>query len=96
MSAAATCCPFCRADKASARHFWQECKRFDALRAELQALYDLPPGWWALQPKCTSKTRWILTSAHPVALARVNMQIAACRLGIAIMLVLPCQDNFHR
>ena len=41
-------------------------------------------------------TSWILMSAHPDARAQINMQIAACRLGIAIMLVIPCHNNTHK
>ena len=78
-------CPFCGHARASARHFWQECHRLDAMRSELELEYGIQTAWWLAQPACTSKSGWVTTHAHVNAAQRVRMQIASCRLGIAII-----------
>ena len=78
-------CPFCGHARASARHFWQECLRLDAMRSELELEFGIQPAWWMAQPACTSKSGWVTTHAHVNAAQRVRMQIASCRLGIAII-----------
>ena len=78
-------CPFCGHARASARHFWQECPRLDAMRHELEVEYGILPAWWGAQPSCTSKSGWVTTRAHESPIQRARMQIAACRLGIAII-----------
>ena len=77
-------CPWCSQTKASARHFWVECPRFQAKREKLQVEYSINPDWWALQPRVTSKTGWITITASDNANRRAQLQIAACRLGISV------------
>ena len=90
-----TGCPFCSCPCASARHFWQDCGRFSAMRAELEAEFGIQAAWWGQQPACTSKTGWVTLNAHASSKQRVAMQIAACKLGLAIMQALPCEDFRH-
>ena len=78
-------CPWCGAQKPSARHMFAECPRFSAIREELQLEYCVQADWWALQPAVTSKTGWITFAAHPCAKTRGLMQVAACRLGVAMV-----------
>ena len=66
---------------------------FNAMRAELEAEFGIQVAWWGQQPACTSKSGWITLGAHPKADKRVSFQIAACRLGFAIMQALPCDDH---
>ena len=88
-------CPFCMSPNASARHYWQDCMRFNAMRAELEAEFGIQ-AWWGQQPACTSKSGWFTLGAHPKADKRVSFQIAACRLGLAVMQALPCDDHRYR
>ena len=55
------------------------------MRSELELEYGIQPAWWMAQPACTSKSGWVTTHAHVNAAQRVRMQIASCRLGIAII-----------
>ena len=80
-----TACRWCEHPWASARHFWQECPHFDAIRWGLEEEYGISREWWQRQPRCTSKTGWITMSASRDAARRAVMQVAACRLGIAIV-----------
>ena len=77
-------CPWCSAEAASARHLFAECPRFAKLRLRLETEHQIPPHWWAAQPRCTSKTGWITHSAARCAHRRAQLQTAACTLGIAI------------
>ena len=86
-------CRWCSHPRASARHFWQECPRFNALRGELEVEHDVPKNWWRVQPSCTSKTGWITLSAAKEAAKRAEFQIAACRLGIAIARLSPPEGS---
>ena len=47
-------CPWCSFSRASARHFFVDCIRFEDLRFSLQNSHHIPPSWWANQPRCTS------------------------------------------
>ena len=82
--AALAACPHCGAAGASARHFFVECGRYAAMRAQLAEEYSLDPGWWAAQPRVTSKTGWITYAAAATPEGRSAAQIAACRLGLRI------------
>ena len=75
----------CGHPHASARHYWAECPKLSGLRDILSAKYSIPDGWWLQQPRCTSKTGWITFGAATTAARRVELQIAACRMGIAIV-----------
>ena len=76
-------CRLCRCEeRASARHLWAVCPYFARARRELEAEFDIPAGWWALQPRCTAKSGWITWEAAGTARARVARQLAACRMGI--------------
>ena len=78
-------CSWCGHTRASARHFWQDCVHYEAIRCDLEVEYGIPKVWWRRQPRCTSKTGWITLSAARDAATRAAMQVAACRLGIAIV-----------
>ena len=80
-------CRWCAHPWASARHFWQECDHFKAIRCELEVEFGISKDWWQRQPRCTSKTGWITLSAANDAAKRAGQQVAACRLGIAIVRV---------
>ena len=80
-----TCCPFCGADLPSVRHFWVECPHFQPTRLALEAAYAIPPTWWACQPRVTSKSGWITIDAAPTLARRATLQVASCRLGMAIV-----------
>lgn len=78
-------CAHCNCELASARHYWAECPRFDAARGAMEREYRIPPAWWAAQPRCTSKTGWITTAAGRTARRRAELQVAACRMGLAVV-----------
>ena len=88
-------CRFCMFPNASARYYWQECDRFNAIRIELGAEFGIQAAWWGQQRACTSKSGWVTLNAHASADKRVVCQIAACRLGLAIMQAMPCDDHRH-
>ena len=77
-------CPHCTEPLASLRHYWAECPRFNDLRNAYNEQYKLPDNWWRQQPRVTSKSGWITTSAATTPFLRATYQVAACRLGIAI------------
>ena len=77
-------CPFCNAQLASMRHFWALCPKFRAKRDFLEGLFQIPSGWWALQPRVTSKSGWVVLSAADSAVQRAKCQIAACELAFEI------------
>ena len=72
-------CPFSGHPRASARHFRQDCLHFHVFRREFSAEYGIPEDWWSRQPRCASKTGWVVLSAHHDMCKRTRMQIAACR-----------------
>ena len=63
---------------------------------KLKAEFGIQAAWWGQQPACTSKSGWITLGAHPKADKRVSFQIAACRLGLAVMQALPCDDHRYQ
>ena len=82
-------CPFCGHDRASARHLWAECPRFDEERRLLERQHRIAPRWWREQPRCTAKTGWVVADAAPTAARRATLQVAACSLGMAIVAMTP-------
>ena len=78
-------CQWCDHPHASARHFFAECCRLSEDRRRLQSQYNIEASWWQIQPRVTAKSGWITLSAHDNPMQRVQMQIAACSLGFAIM-----------
>ena len=66
------------------RHFWALCPKFRAKRDFLEGLFQIPSGWWALQPRVTSKSGWVVLSAADSAVQRAKCQIAACELAFEI------------
>ena len=74
----------CGAAEGSARHRLAECSELAALRARLSTQFAIPPGWWLQQPRVLSKSGWITQDAGISHAQRVQRQIAACTLGIAI------------
>ena len=81
----ATQCRWCEHPRASARHFWVECRRFGGTRRELEEAHGVREGWWAAQPRCTAMTGWITFGAAADLGQRAALQVAACRLGCAIV-----------
>ena len=77
-------CPHCGAPRASARHLWAECPGLAALRARLDVAYRVPLGWQS-QPRVTAKSGWVVMGAGPTIAQRAEWQIAAGRLGMAIV-----------
>jgi hypothetical protein len=71
-------CPWCPAERASARHFFAECPRLAGRRSELEASYGIAPEWWGAQARAVSKTGWL-----PLG-STVQQMIAANALGVAI------------
>mmetsp|Transcript_65060 Transcript_65060/g.212038 ORF Transcript_65060/g.212038 Transcript_65060/m.212038 type:complete len:305 (-) Transcript_65060:172-1086(-) len=56
-------CLFCDCVRASARHLWAECPRFNVQRQSLELEYDFHRSWWGAQPRCTSKSGWITSTS---------------------------------
>ena len=82
----ATSCPYCGGARASARHWFVECSRFDNTRAQLEATHSIPHDWWHAQPRCTTKSAWITMRSARTLAQRVDRLIACSKLGIAITL----------
>jgi len=78
-----TCCPFCGAKAASARHFWADCKHFEDTRDALQLEFGFGSRWWTQQPRVTAKSGWITLGR-----GGAKRQVAACRLALRIQAVL--------
>ena len=68
----------------SARHLWADCTHLDEVRNAIAAKYSVPAGWWQEQPRCTSKTGWIVYEADASLARRKKLAIAANELGIAV------------
>ena len=84
--AASMKCPYCQHPRASTRHFWSECPAFDTERHNLNNLHSIPADWWAQQPRVTAKTGWITYDAGEDVATRAHRQVAANKLGVAILL----------
>ena len=69
----------------SIRHLWAECDSTAELRASVGKTHGIPAAWWKRQPRVTSKTGWVVLSAAHSAERRGVLQVAACKLGIAIL-----------
>ena len=61
-----------------------ECPRFEPKRLNLQCECRILPTWWAHQPRMTSKSGWITLEAATCTDRRVALQIAACRVALAV------------
>jgi hypothetical protein len=59
------------------------------MRRRLNDEYGIPGGWWGAQPRCTAKTGWIVLDAARTPERRAILQVAACRLGLAIVEEVP-------
>jgi hypothetical protein len=81
-----TGCWWCGEARASARHMWTECPHFCEEREALQKEFDIPASWWKAQPRCTSKSGWITFKAAKSVEERSRRMVAACRLGMQIVL----------
>ena len=81
-------CPYCNVDNASARHFFAECPRLRAARRTIQSAHNLPHDWFNQQPRITAKSGWITTRAADTKERRAELQVAACKMGIAIITTL--------
>jgi hypothetical protein len=78
-------CPWCDHPRASARHLWQECPRFEVMRRQLSLEYGIHPGWWQRQPRVTSKSGWITEAAHEDPARRPVLQLMSCRLALKVV-----------
>jgi hypothetical protein len=47
--------------------------------------YGIAAEWWALQPRVSTKSGWVVRSAHHTLEGRVERQIALCKLGTYVM-----------
>jgi hypothetical protein len=79
-----TCCLFCGAEAASARHLWTVCAHFAAARRGLEREFQIEPRWWLAQPRVTAKSGWVTLEAGGDTRRRAQLQVVACRLGILI------------
>ena len=70
----------------STRHLFEDCPTYAAYRATLSTAHKLPPNFWTNRWRVTSKTGWITTDAARSLDRRANMQVAACRLALHILL----------
>ena len=61
-----------------------ECPEHAPVRERLSTQFAIPAGWWLQQPRVLSKSGWITQDAGISHAQRVQRQIAACALGIAI------------
>jgi hypothetical protein len=77
-------CAHCGAERGSARHLWAECPKYAQLRADLETEHGIENRWWSAQPRCTSKSGWVVRSCGTTRAERAKCAIAACTLGIAI------------
>ena len=80
----------CSCGAASALHLFSQCPQLEAKRASLSRRFGIPREWWAAQPRVTSKSGWIIRGAGVDEASRVQRQIAACELGVAIVQMLTC------
>ena len=78
-----TCCPFCGAEAASARHLWADCRHFKETRQALQLEFGFGSRWWAQQPRVTAKTGWITQGR-----GGGKRPVAACKLALRILAAL--------
>ena len=78
-------CPFCKAPVPSMRHFWADCPRFQSVCASIMLEYGLDAAWFSQQPRCTAKTGFITFQASPSPQRREQMQVATCKLALAIL-----------
>ena len=83
-SEALSVCVFCAAPRASARHLFVECPHSASMRVSLESRYGLVSEWWSQQPRCTTKSGWVVLDAAPSLQERVRCCCAASLLGIAI------------
>ena len=79
-----TSCPWCEHPYASAHHFFTTCPHFEEYRQDLQEAHDIPPEWWARQPRVTTKTAWVTTQASDDPRRRAEMGVAAARLLLQV------------
>ena len=77
-------CPWCAHDRASTRHFFEECPRFEARRQTLAAEGQFPACLFSEAPRVTSKTGWVTHDIANSPTTRAVFQVAACELGMLI------------
>eukprot|EP00959_Pyramimonas_sp_CCMP1952_P247586 5175751-Pyramimonas_sp.AAC.2 len=64
---------------------FQDCPRLGTERAAIARDLHLLSSVWRTQPRATCKSRWVTYDAGRTAERRGTMQVAACRLGQAIV-----------
>ncbi|CAE8591885.1 unnamed protein product [Polarella glacialis] len=69
----------------SARHRWAECPGYADVWLQLSVAYGISEEWWTAQPRCTAKSGWITRMAAATVEERANLQVAACKMGMAVM-----------
>ena len=87
-------CPHCGTHHCSARHLWAECPHFNQLRLDLQTEHNVPPEWWAAQPRITAKSGWVTLGAAETPPQRAALQLAACKLGIEVLRATPPPGSY--
>ena len=80
-----TKCLWCDCQHASMHHFFTSCPRFDNERYYLSHLFGFDMSWFSRQPRITTKSGWIILSAHNCSEMRSTPQVAAAKLAIVIM-----------
>jgi hypothetical protein len=78
-------CPLCGAEGCSARHYFAECPALAHHRELIATKYRVPEGWWAAQPRITSKSGWVTLGAAATEARRVDLAIAAAEMGVVIV-----------
>ena len=63
-------CKWCHHPQASARHFFVGCEHFSPTHIALQQEHDISPEWWALQPRCTTKSGCVIRRRSRLASPR--------------------------
>jgi hypothetical protein len=90
-------CGWCGAEWASARHLWAECPHLAPQRRRIEEIAGLPPEWWNLQPRVTSKSGWITTVAANTVKQRAWCQVAACEMALVVAeAILQCKPEGAR
>ncbi|CAE8732099.1 unnamed protein product [Polarella glacialis] len=78
-------CRLCGAALDSARHRWAECPGYADVRLQLSVAYGISEESWTAQPRCAAKSGWITRMAAATVEERANLQVAACKMGMAVM-----------
>ena len=67
------------------RHYMVECGAFDTARRRIEREFGVPASFWSQAPRVTTKSGWITMGAAPSQQRRATLQVATCKLGVAVM-----------